>query len=121
MGAGVVRVSGVKMAKSVGNLVLISDLLASYPAAAIRLLILDRRWEQDWDYDRAGLEAAAARLERLHAAAGRADRTSQGQGGAVAAVGAALADDLNVPTALGIAEAEGGSAARAVGSLLGLW
>jgi hypothetical protein len=26
-----------------------------------------------------------------------------------------------VPTALGIAEAEGGSAARAVGSLLGLW
>jgi L-cysteine:1D-myo-inositol 2-amino-2-deoxy-alpha-D-glucopyranoside ligase len=121
MNAGVVRVSGMKMAKSVGNLVLVSDLLASYPAAAIRLLILDRRWEQDWDYDRAGLEAAAARLERLHAAAGRPDLTSPGQGGAVAAVSDALADDLDVPTALGIAEAEGGSAARIVGSLLGLW
>ena len=35
----------------------------------IRLLILDRRWAQDWDYDHAGLEAAAARLERLAAAA----------------------------------------------------
>jgi cysteinyl-tRNA synthetase len=121
MNAGVVRISGMKMAKSAGNLVLVSDLLASYPPAAIRLLILDRRWEQDWDYDRAGLEAAAARLERLHAAAGRPDRTIPGRGGALAAVSAALADDLDVPTALGIAEAEGGSAARTVGSLLGLW
>jgi L-cysteine:1D-myo-inositol 2-amino-2-deoxy-alpha-D-glucopyranoside ligase len=121
MGAGVVRVSGAKMAKSAGNLVLVGDLLASYPAAAIRLLILDRRWEQDWDYDRAGLEAAAARLERLHAAAGRADQAAAGEGGAVAAVRAALADDLDVPAALGIAEVEGGSAARAVGTLLGLW
>jgi cysteinyl-tRNA synthetase len=121
MSVGVVRVSGVKMAKSTGNLVLVSDLLASYPPAAIRLLILDRRWEHDWDYDRAGLDAAAARLERLHAAAGRPDMTSPGRGGAPAAVSAALADDLDVPTALGIAEAEGGSAARAVGSLLGLW
>jgi cysteinyl-tRNA synthetase len=121
MGVGVVRVSGAKMSKSVGNLVLIGDLLASYPAAAIRLLILDRRFDQDWDYDRAGLESAGARLDRLHEAAGRADKAGAGQGGAVAAVHAALADDLDVPAALGIAEAEGGSAARAVGSLLGLW
>lgn len=121
MSVGVVRVSGAKMAKSAGNLVLVSDLLASYPAAAIRLLILNRRWEQDWDYDQSGLEAAAARLERLHAAAGRADRAGPEQGGAAAAVRAALADDLDVPAVLGIAEAEGGSAARAVGSLLGLW
>lgn len=120
MSVGVVGVSGMKMAKSAGNLVLVSDLLASYPAAAIRLLILDRRWEQDWDYDRAGLEAAAARLERLHAAGGRADRAG-GQSGAAAAVRAALADDLDVPAALGIAETEGGSAARVAGTLLGLW
>jgi cysteinyl-tRNA synthetase len=121
MSAGVVRVAGAKMAKSVGNLVLVGDLLASYPAAAIRLLILDRRWGQDWDYDRAGLEAAANRLERLHAAAGRADRGPGQNNAAAVAVRAALADDLDVPTALGIAEAEGGSAARAAGSLLGLW
>ena len=62
LNAGVVRVDGAKMAKSVGNLVLVGDLLDSYPAAALRLLILDRRWDQDWDYDRAGLDAAAARL-----------------------------------------------------------
>ena len=34
-----------------GNLVLVGELLDDYPAAAVRLLILDRRWDQDWDYE----------------------------------------------------------------------
>jgi cysteinyl-tRNA synthetase len=119
---GVVRVAGAKMAKSAGNLVLVADLLADYPAAAVRLLILDRRWEEDWDYDRAGLDAAAARLERVAAAAGRPGRATPGNDDlAVAAVRAALANDLDVPAALRIAEDEGGPAARTLGSLLGLW
>ena len=78
LNAGVVRVAGAKMAKSAGNLVLVSDLLKEYSAAAVRLLILDRRWNQDWDFSPAGLDAAAARLERLHAAAGRAERDVAG-------------------------------------------
>jgi len=122
LNTGIVRVSGAKMAKSAGNLVLVGELLAGYPPAAIRLLILDRRWEQDWDYERAGLEAAAARLERIAAAAGRPGRGTAGHGdAAVAAVRAALARDLDVPAALRIAEEEGGPAARTLGSLLGLW
>jgi len=122
LNAGVVRVAGAKMAKSAGNLVLVSDLLKEHSAAAVRLLILDRRWDQDWDFGRAGLDAAAARLERLHAAAGRPERDAGGDGGpAVAAMRAALAHDLDVPTALRIAEEEGGQAARSLGTLLGLW
>jgi cysteinyl-tRNA synthetase len=119
---GVVRVAGAKMAKSAGNLVLVGDLLADYPAAAVRLLILDRRWDEDWDYDRAGLDAAAARLERIAAAAGRPGRATPGHDDtAAAAVRAALASDLDVPAALRIAEDDGGPAARTVGSRLGLW
>ena len=122
LNAGVVRVDGTKMAKSASNLVMVRDLLAGYPAAAIRLLILDRRWDEDWDYQRAGLDAAAARLDRLHAAAGRPRRGAVGlDDAAVAAVRAALASDLDVPAALGVAEEEGGPAARAVGALLALW
>jgi cysteinyl-tRNA synthetase len=110
------------MAKSTGNLVLISDLLRDYPAAAIRLLILDRPWDQDWDYDQSGLDAAVTRLEQLQAAAGRPDRETPGTGGgAVHAIGAALANDLDVPAALRIAEDQGGQAARVLGSLLGFW
>ncbi len=133
---GVVRVAGAKMAKSTGNLVLVSDLLKEHSAAAVRLLILDRRWGQDWDFSPDGLDAAEARLERLQAAAGRPDRGSvilragsraggSGAGGsgtaAVAATRAALAGDLDVPAALRIGESEGGQAARSLGALLGLW
>jgi cysteinyl-tRNA synthetase len=122
LNAGTVCVAGVKMAKSVGNLVLVSDLLRDYPAAAVRLLILDRRWDADWDFEPAGLDAAAARLDRLHAAAGRPGRSVTGHGdGAVAAVRAALDSDLDVPAALRIAEESGGQAARDLGSQLGLW
>ncbi len=124
---GVVRVAGAKMAKSTGNLVLVSDLLKEHSAAAVRLLILDRRWDRDWDFGPAGLDAAEARLERLQAAAGRPDHGVAGSGAggsgaaAVAATRAALAGDLDVPAALRIAEDEGGQAARSLGALLGLW
>jgi cysteinyl-tRNA synthetase len=121
LNAGIVRVSGAKMAKSTGNLVLVSDVLKDYPAAAVRLLILDRRWDQDWDYDKAALDVAAGRLERLYAMAGRPDRAVPGSRSGEAAVRAALASDLDVPAALRIAEEDGGQAARVLGSLLGLW
>ena len=110
------------MAKSAGNLVLVSELLKEHSAAAVRLLILDRRWDQDWDFSQAGLDEATARLERLHSAAGRPDRAAGSDASpAVAAMRAALANDLDVPTALRIAEEEGGQAARSLGTLLGLW
>jgi len=122
LNAGVVRVAGAKMAKSAGNLVLVGDLLKDYPVAAVRLLILDRRWDQDWDFSPADLDAAGAKLDRLHAAAGRPGRGSAGSGAAaLTAMRAALADDLDVPAALRVAENDGGQAARSLGSLLGLW
>ena len=116
---GVVRAGGQKMAKSTGNLVLVSDLVPRYPAAAVRLLILDRRWDQDWDFEQVSLNDAAARLDRLHAAAGRAGR---GSGDAAAArISAALRANLDVPAALDVAEEAGGQAARTLITLLGLW
>ncbi len=119
---GVVHVAGAKMAKSAGNLVLIRDLLSDHPAAAVRLLILDRRWDADWEFEWAALDAAAARLDRLHTAAGRPGRSQDGMPGTGAgAVLAALACDLDVPRALDIAELDGGQAARTAGTLLGLW
>src|SRR5579859_8016325 len=69
--AGTVRVGGAKMAKSAGNLVLVRDLLDGHPAAAVRLMILDRPWGEDWDYSPALLDRAEARLEELYRAGGR--------------------------------------------------
>jgi len=115
----VVSVDGAKMAKSTGNLVLVKDLLASYPAAAIRMLILDRQWNADWDYRREDLDRAAARVELVAAAA---SRPGHGSGDAAqAAIAAALARDLDVPAALVIAEEAGGKPAAELGAFLGLW
>jgi L-cysteine:1D-myo-inositol 2-amino-2-deoxy-alpha-D-glucopyranoside ligase len=107
---GMVTVDGAKMAKSTGNLVLVSDLLDHYPAAAVRLLLLNRPWRHSWDFRRADIAIQADQLNRLYSAAGRA-RTSQA---ALDAVTAALVDDLDVPAALAIGEESGGDAARLV-------
>jgi len=114
---GVVTVDGVKMAKSVGNLVLVEDLLADHTASALRLMILDRPWAQDWDYSAAFLEAAAARLADLYQAAGRTHGTSQHGADEVRRL---LASDLNVPAALDVAIETGGAPARLLMATLGL-
>jgi cysteinyl-tRNA synthetase len=120
---GVVRLGGAKMAKSTGNLVLVGDVLADHPAAALRLCLIDRPWARAWDYATAELDAATARLERLYRAAGRSTAgTSRddAQASAAAAISAALRDDLDVPAALAIAEEAGGGAARSLIATLGL-
>jgi cysteinyl-tRNA synthetase len=114
--AGIVNVAGAKMAKSTGNLVLIEDLLRTYPPAAVRLLCLNRPWAQPWEYTASALDAAAATVEDLYAASARPDNGTSGQ----AAVPAALLDDLDVPTALSIALEDGGQAARTLVEILAL-
>lgn len=114
--AGTVRSGGAKMAKSTGNLVLVRDLLDDYPAAAVRLMILDRPWHQDWDYSPALLDRAAKRLDDLYRAAGRTGSPSA----AVPDIGRLLATDLNVAAAINVGIEEGGAAARTVTTALGL-
>ena len=109
-GVGTVTVDGAKMAKSTGNLVLVSDLLERHPAAAVRLLLLNRPWQQTWEFRPADVDDQVKTLDRLYSAAGTA-RTSHTATGAVTA---ALLNDLDVPTALAIAEESGGDAARLV-------
>lgn len=105
---GTVRAAGAKMAKSTGNLVLVSDLLRDHQPAAVRLQLLDRSWREPWEHHDADVGTAASRLERLYGAAGTAAMSPA----AVAAVTAALVDDLDVPRALDLAEEAGGDAAR---------
>jgi L-cysteine:1D-myo-inositol 2-amino-2-deoxy-alpha-D-glucopyranoside ligase len=118
--AGMVRLDGEKMSKSLGNLVFVSSLLAmGTDPMAIRLAILAHRYSHDWDWTAAGLAEAGQRLARWRAAVGRRpasppDPASQpgapdpaSQPGALAAAEAVLAvvrermaDDLDAPGAL---------------------
>ncbi len=116
MHVGTVTKGGEKVAKSTGNLVFVMDLLRDHAPQALRLHILDRPWNQTWDFDAAGLAESEAKLERLWNA------TSQpgGSDASVTAAVEALLDDLDVPTALEIALDEGGEAARTVAKILAL-
>jgi cysteinyl-tRNA synthetase len=117
---GVVSLDGAKMAKSTGNLVLVSDVLADHSPAALRLCLIDRPWATGWDYSAAELDAATARLERLYLAAARRSSEESSQAAAAAEITEALCDDLDVSRALDIAEETGGTAARSLIATLGL-
>ena len=101
---GMVGLDGHKMSKSLGNLVLVSRLREQgVDPMAIRMAILAHRYRDDWDWTDAGLAAAQARLEHWRAAV-------SGNGGpdpdaTLAAVRAAVADDLDTPTALAVVDA----------------
>jgi cysteinyl-tRNA synthetase len=114
---GTVTIAGAKMAKSVGNLVLLEELLAGHPAAAVRLMILDRPWAESWDYRPELLAVATARLENLYQAAGR---TAASDPAAVDELRRLLATELDVPAALDLAIGTGGGPARTLASVLGL-
>jgi cysteinyl-tRNA synthetase len=103
------------MAKSAGNLVLVEDLLKDHSAGAIRLMILNRRWTEPWEFTTDELASAEAVLEQLYTAA-----STPGMAPGAAAAPAALLDDLDVPRALSIALEDGGQAARTVIELLAL-
>jgi cysteinyl-tRNA synthetase len=112
---GAVHHGGTKMAKSTRNLVLVADLLEQASGAALRLMLLNRPWSEQWEYLPEMVPAAVEQLDRLYAAAGR-----PGSETGRAAVLAALAADLDVPAAVALAEAEGGAAARTLLDVLKL-
>jgi L-cysteine:1D-myo-inositol 2-amino-2-deoxy-alpha-D-glucopyranoside ligase len=92
MHVGMVRLSGTKMSKSLGNLVFVSDLLKEWEPAAIRVAVLSHHYRHEWDWDDDLMPEATDRLERWRAT-GSGDR-------ALAEVRAALDDDLDTPRAI---------------------
>jgi L-cysteine:1D-myo-inositol 2-amino-2-deoxy-alpha-D-glucopyranoside ligase len=96
---GMVGHEGEKMSKSLGNLVLVSELVAGgTDPMAVRLGLLAHHYHSDWEYTDAGLTAAVERLDLWR-------RATAGEHGPAAEpllqqVREALADDLDSPRAL---------------------
>ncbi|HTZ09763.1 MAG TPA: cysteine--tRNA ligase [Acidimicrobiales bacterium] len=113
---GMVGLDGVKMSKSLGNLVFVGDLLKEWEPMAVRLALLGHHYRDDWDWRHDDLVAAADRLERWRSA-GAGQRPS-----ALDAVRDRLDDDLDTPGALAVLDEEA-AAGRAAGdgaTLLGV-
>ncbi len=99
-----VGLDGEKMSKSLGNLVLVSQLRADgVDPAAIRLAILAHHYRSDWFWTQELLEAAQDRLDRWRKAAPRAAEGSAKV--LLAELRAALSQDLDAPRALAAVDA----------------
>ncbi len=97
--AGMVGLGGQKMSKSKGNLVFVSRLRDDgHEPMAIRLALLAHHYRSDWEWTDGDLTQGEDRLHRW-AFAATADR-GPSAGPVVEAVRAALANDLDAPTAL---------------------
>jgi L-cysteine:1D-myo-inositol 2-amino-2-deoxy-alpha-D-glucopyranoside ligase len=114
MHTGMVRLSGTKMSKSLGNLVFVHDLLKDWEPPAIRLAILAHHYRSDWDWHDGLVTEATARL-RSWREAGPGD-------GAMGEVRAALDDDLDTPAAIAAIDAAvaAGQGVAAAANLLGV-
>jgi L-cysteine:1D-myo-inositol 2-amino-2-deoxy-alpha-D-glucopyranoside ligase len=96
--AGMVRLDGEKMSKSLGNLVYVSCLVTDgVDPMAIRLAIMGHHYRGDWDWTAAGLAAAQDRLDRWRAAVRRAGSAAgpavSEPGSGVTAAGVPAADE----------------------------
>jgi L-cysteine:1D-myo-inositol 2-amino-2-deoxy-alpha-D-glucopyranoside ligase len=102
--AGLVGLEGQKMSKSRGNLVLVSQLRARGVApAAVRLAILAHHYRTDWEWTDEGLDQAVARLDRWREALSR--EAGPDAAATVAAIRAAVAEDLDAPRAIAAVDA----------------
>jgi L-cysteine:1D-myo-inositol 2-amino-2-deoxy-alpha-D-glucopyranoside ligase len=66
--AGMLSYHGEKMSKSLGNLVLVRDLLASYSGDAIRHYLVSHHYREPVDFDEADLDASATQAALLRRA-----------------------------------------------------
>jgi L-cysteine:1D-myo-inositol 2-amino-2-deoxy-alpha-D-glucopyranoside ligase len=123
MHAGMVRLDGTKMSKSLGNLVFVHDLLKDWAPAAIRLAVISHHYRSEWDWTDRLMPEASERLERWQKSSAGAAGPSAGTGDALLGqVRAALDDDLDTPAAVSAIDraAASGRDVSGAAALLGL-
>jgi len=116
---GMVALDGVKMSKSLGNLVFVSDLRERFDPLAVRRYLLSHHYRDAWEYDEAAMVEAEAGLKRWAnvAASGGVDDD------AVERFHSAMCNDLQTPDAIRAidqaAAVGAGETVRALANILG--
>jgi cysteinyl-tRNA synthetase len=99
---GFVNVDHTKMSKSLGNVLLVRNLLKEAPGEAIRLALLSAHYRQPLDWTGDVLPEARRKLDRLYGALRDVPVAEGEPGQADPEFIAALDDDLNTPKALAV-------------------
>ncbi len=97
---GFLTMDSEKMSKSVGNVLLIREILKVAPGEAVRLALLTGHYRQPLDWNDEALADARRKLDRLYGALRDAGEVAASDAKAPDAFIAALEDDINTPAAL---------------------
>jgi cysteinyl-tRNA synthetase len=98
---GMLTFSGRKMSKSLGNVMLVHELLKMHPPEALRLLLLRGHYRQPLDWSDAAVAQSISTLDGWYRVLRElADVETSGDLPVPESVEAALCDDLNTPQAL---------------------
>jgi cysteinyl-tRNA synthetase len=99
---GMVRFSGEKMSKSVGNIWLLNEALDAYAASTLIMFFISGHYRAPIECTADTLAQAASNVERLKEVAGRldSDATDEAFFAVAEKFYAALADDFNTPAAM---------------------
>ncbi len=97
---GMLMINGVKMSKSLGNFYTVDEILAKYPAEALRLLFLTTHYHQPFNFTFEGLEQAKNILDKFYNALLKNADIPVAKTEPSEKLIAALCDDLNTPLAL---------------------
>ncbi|WP_022976087.1 cysteine--tRNA ligase [Nevskia ramosa] len=97
---GFLTMDSEKMSKSVGNVLLIREILKAAPGEAVRLALLTGHYRQPLDWNDEALADARRKLDRLYGALRDAGDVPASEAKAPEAFIAALEDDINTPAAL---------------------
>ncbi len=98
--SGMLMVDGVKMSKSLNNFYLVDDVLAKYPAEALRLLFISTHYHQPFNFTFEGLAQSKQILDKFYNALRNAADVNASDETADERIVEALADDLNTPLAI---------------------
>jgi cysteinyl-tRNA synthetase len=98
---GMLRLSGEKMSKSLGNIVSLRDALEEWGRETLLVYFLGGHWRKPIDFSDEALEQAAAQAEGFR----NVFRSESAEGGDWDAFAAALEDDFNTPEALAVVHA----------------
>lgn len=97
---GFLDMSGEKMSKSLGNVIIPHELLKTTPGEVIRWALLSGHYRQPLDWTPELVEQSKKALDRLYGALRRAKTVEAGESEPSDEVLAALSDDLNTPLAV---------------------
>jgi cysteinyl-tRNA synthetase len=99
---GFLSIDSTKMSKSIGNVLLVHDMVKTIPGEAIRLALLGAHYRQPLDWSDETIQSARRMLDRLYGAVRGLEVTDEMRAAAEppTALIAALEDDINTPKAL---------------------